>query len=315
MNKFKLIFLILITVFLCNRDVSAKAIKVYNYEDFCDKLCIQVLNHTEQQFYEMPSYDMAKSVLDSKLASNFSYHYNENNPLESGCYLQSFVDTFLMTAYSNRMFSMRIMYKYSADEMNDHLENIKKIAATLKRDTDFDTVLAVHDYLVDNFVYDDYLSVSEFNNHSDLEGFRDGRMVCSGYSFATYYMLNYLGVKTRIIFGYGGETTTGPENHAWNIVNLDGTWYNLDVTWDDFSPGKKDYTYFLKNDEDFKNHIRSNHAGMEKIGDMISKTSYKLPKELRGDNTLYKIGAIITGVLIFIVIVLINKRREAGLPF
>ena len=33
------------------------------------------------------------------------------------------------------------------------------------------------------------------------------------------------------------------KNHIWNLVNLDGTWYHLDATWDD--PVVKDNKQYL----------------------------------------------------------------------
>lgn len=55
------------------------------------------------------------------------------------------------------------------------------------------------------------------------------------------------GVDTRVITGDSG----GP--HAWNIVKLNGKYYNLDSTWD---AGSSSYYYFLKSMNDFSNHTR-----------------------------------------------------------
>lgn len=300
----------IISIIFFSKDVSAEAIKVSSYNDFRDKLCMQIRNHTEQQFYEFPSSGLAREVQTSDFGIDLSYHYNPKDPLNSGCYLQSFVESYLTTTYSNKMFLMRIMFRYSKEDIDAHLENIEKISKSLKKATDFETILAVHDYLVDNFVYDDFSEKTAFRNHTDLEGFRDGRMVCSGYAWATYYMLNCLGIKTRLIYGYGGEGT-GSENHAWNIVNLDNTWYNVDVTWDDFSPGKKDYTYFLKSDKDFKLHQRTDNDYQSKVSGLLSPTSYKLPKELIPMNTKpIAVGILLTLSLAVAALIAKEKSQE-----
>ena len=68
-------------------------------------------------------------------------------------------------------------------------------------------------------------------------------------------MFNEAEIPCRIIIG-----TANGGNHAWNIVKVDEKWYNIDLTCDDpISPDGKPvltYNYFLKNDTDFKNHIR-----------------------------------------------------------
>ncbi len=51
-------------------------------------------------------------------------------------------------------------------------------------------------------------------------------------------------------------TGTSGEDHAWNIVKLDQTYYNVDVTWDDTDPGT--YDYFNKSDYEFADtHVRN----------------------------------------------------------
>lgn len=50
--------------------------------------------------------------------------------------------------------------------------------------------------------------------------------VCSGYARTYNYILQKLGVPVRNISYIAGE-------HEWNQVYIDGTWYNVDVTWMD----------------------------------------------------------------------------------
>jgi hypothetical protein len=54
-------------------------------------------------------------------------------------------------------------------------------------------------------------------------------------------------------------------NHSWNLVQLDGNWYHVDVTWDDPTPdvtGRVLHTHFLKTDEEIGNAERP-HYGWE----------------------------------------------------
>ena len=48
--------------------------------------------------------------------------------------------------------------------------------------------------------------------------------LCSGYTDAMAIFLNKINVPNYKI---------STDSHIWNIVNLDNTWYHLDMTWDD----------------------------------------------------------------------------------
>ncbi len=52
--------------------------------------------------------------------------------------------------------------------------------------------------------------------------------VCDGYSHALQYLLKRAGIPTIRAFGVSQS-----QDHAWNMVQLDGNWYHVDATWDD----------------------------------------------------------------------------------
>ncbi len=118
--------------------------------------------------------------------------------------------------------------------------------------SDVDKVRAVHDYIVLNTVYDeenleaDTLPEESFNAEGVL--FR-GRAVCQGYAETFELFMDLLGINCKFV--EGKDLKTGV-SHAWNMVQLDGDWYQVDVTWDDPIPdqkGKVQYKYFLVNDQ------------------------------------------------------------------
>lgn len=112
--------------------------------------------------------------------------------------------------------------------------------------TDFEKELFVHDYLVDNIVYDE----THYINQNTYSALIDGRTVCAGYARAFQYVMQKLGIPCYYVVGVADE------DHAWNIVELDGGFYNVDVTWDDTEYGR--YDYFNKTDGEFaKTHRRT----------------------------------------------------------
>lgn len=59
--------------------------------------------------------------------------------------------------------------------------------------------------------------------------------VCDGYSFAYEYLLQKAGIRSTVIAGIAGETEETAGSHSWNLVELDGQWYEVDPTWNDIS--------------------------------------------------------------------------------
>ncbi|MFD1956480.1 transglutaminase domain-containing protein [Paenibacillus thailandensis] len=120
---------------------------------------------------------------------------------------------------------------------------------------DHERVKAIHDWVVSNVDYDTGLK-----RYTAYEALKEGLAVCQGYSLLGYRMLTEAGITARIA---EGEVNTG-EQHAWNMVMLDGRWYHLDLTWDDpvardggaSKDGRIRYTYYLRTDE----QLRKDHS-------------------------------------------------------
>ena len=111
--------------------------------------------------------------------------------------------------------------------------------ATLPGD-DFDRVLAVHDWLTSHADYDYSLRM-----HHPQGVLLQGSGVCESYARAFQLILEYMGIPTCYLSGY-----TPDGDHAWNVVQMDGKWYNIDTTWDDSGPLGY-HVYFGLSDEYF----------------------------------------------------------------
>lgn len=114
--------------------------------------------------------------------------------------------------------------------------------------TTFQKVKAVNDYIVSNAAYSENTKSSP---HSAYALLMEGQAVCQGYALLTYKMLNQIGVEVQYVVG----VVNGNEDHAWNLVKIDGKWYHLDTTWNDPLPnrvGTSSYDYFLVPDTQLK---------------------------------------------------------------
>ncbi len=103
---------------------------------------------------------------------------------------------------------------------------VKSVTAeALKKDTLFERVKYIHDYVVNRTTYTDKGS----DYIREAEGVLIyGKALCEGYSNTFSYLCQSIGIKTASAVGTGNGG-----KHMWNIIQLDGNWYHMDVTFDD----------------------------------------------------------------------------------
>ena len=137
------------------------------------------------------------------------------------------------SAYSQKLSSTRVIFEYGMgrDEVDRYMERIVEVREMLRRSTkgmsDVKKEMRVHDYLAATVRYD----LEAPHCYSMVGAIVDKRAVCQGISLAASYLLNSVGVNAGVICG----KVTGSEGvrHAWNVVNLDGRNYHVDVTFDE----------------------------------------------------------------------------------
>ena len=158
---------------------------------------------------------------------------------------------------SNEGYDLNIFYDVSylssleqEEKVDEEVSNLLK-SLDLSNKTDYQKVKAIYDYICSNVTYDhDNLNDESYSlKYTAYAALINKTAVCQGYASLFYRLALDAGVDTRVISGEAG----GP--HAWNIVKLNGKYYNLDSTWD---AGRSTYAYFLKNTNDFDDHVRDN---------------------------------------------------------
>ena len=131
---------------------------------------------------------------------------------------------------------------------------VKKIMSGIKSNmTDVQKALYVHDYMVTNYSYDynAYLNYMRGNKlavpdeHYTAMGVMVNKTgVCQGYALAYSYLMNKLGIECEMV-------TSSSMQHAWDIINIGGKYYHVDVSWDDptyDTSGGASHKYFLLSD-------------------------------------------------------------------
>ena len=112
--------------------------------------------------------------------------------------------------------------------------------------TDLEKEMALHDYLTNWGSYDSQAHrwltpLGRADNTNPYGMLVKGYGVCLGYATSFQLLMELAGIECITVIGaaYGSS-----EDHAWNMVRLDGEWYCVDVTWDDPSGGVPYHLYF-----------------------------------------------------------------------
>ena len=147
----------------------------------------------------------------------------------------------------------------------------------------YNKIKQAHDYLVENLKYDEEDNLKK--SHSVYGALIDKLAVCDGYAKAFKYLLDYMGIHCVQICGTAVNSLNELENHTWNYVYIENTWYAVDSTWDDpiITGGGSltndlKYKYFLcGSDKFFSNHTEDGYIVSNGCFayPVISKTSYQ----------------------------------------
>lgn len=149
--------------------------------------------------------------------------------------------------YSGLTTKLTPKYDYSKDKIISMTSEIDSkvdqiLSSVIKNGmTDFQKELAIHDYLVLNSKYDtNRLSNGSYaiESHNIYGILVNGVGVCESYAESFKLLLNKVGIESMVVI------STPSMNHAWNIVNLDGEYYHVDVTWDDPTPDREGITSY-----------------------------------------------------------------------
>lgn len=112
----------------------------------------------------------------------------------------------------------------------------------------------------------------------------NGTCACQGYSVLLYRLLNEVDVCCHILSGYG----PGNIGHCWNIAEINGVYYYLDVTWDQGHVEGSAYQWFLHGKENWEGHILSGNSELES-GYSISMQNYpQLENTIHASNICYE---------------------------
>lgn len=157
-------------------------------------------------------------------------------------------------SYSGTNFTITytLTYYTTAEQEAEMDTAVDKLLTELNVESlsDYEAVRAIYNYMCSNITYDhDNLYDEDYNlKYTAYAALINKTAVCQGYANLFYRLALECGVDARLISGTGNGG-----GHGWNIVELDGLYYDLDATWD---AGRTSWSYFLRCDANFGDHTR-----------------------------------------------------------
>lgn len=254
-------------------DAQSDALHVYsvNWEQYGSDYCYNNMTATEQRYYDRLDEvcsEFANSTVDAGYNSILDMYYMTGVSYEGLTYSRAKELTYIFV-YQNPQYyftdtrlayndNFEIIWLSCYEDFSDG-ENRSAVTETVYDKVDswideiqdqatvFEQEKKAHDIVCANIEYVE----GEFDQ-SAYSAIIEGESVCAGYTKMFSILMNGAGIGTVAVTG---------SNHAWNKVNLDGTWYNVDTTWDDCDD-YIDYTFFNKSDAT----IHSGHVQHEWYG-------------------------------------------------
>ena len=184
---------------------------------------------------------------------SYSISVNENNEIQS-----------IELSYNDIINDI----ENAKQKFNDEIDKI--VSEAKKQKTDYEKELYVHDTLIQLIEYD----LNEEKSQNVYDAITNKKAVCAEYTKLFQIIMMKLEIPTYYISGYANE------NHAWNLIELEDGFYNVDITWDD-QKDKIIYKYFNVSDE----MISKDHKRGEMSAKLIRNNGEKYLNKL---STLYK---------------------------
>ena len=223
---------------------NTKTVVPYNKQDILNIIYTGLNNGSDDISILCPSkytncIDDAKALLyDQELLSNINNYVHPFNTFKE------------LKISSNELGQIEIQINktYTKEEIDKINIVFKQMYDSLISDTmtDIEKIEVIHDTIIKNTKFDTEKS-DNIDNPNFIDKYKSGTAfgalvnnyaICAGYTDAMSLFLDAFGIKNYRV---------ASENHMWNFVYLNGSWYHLDLTWDDQNVlnSKPLRTYFL----------------------------------------------------------------------
>lgn len=185
-----------------------------------------------------------------------------------------------------------VNYFTTAAQEREMDQEVSRVLSSLALDgkSQKEKIDAIYNYLIRNVKYVSDAELADESNvikYSSYAALVRHSAVCQGFAGAFYRLCLESGIDSRIV-------SSDAMNHAWNIVELDGSYYHLDATWDINWPDAP--KYYLKGTTYWKAEHRSSTTGdISELGDQFADgnfaAAYPVPEGDYGEAEMPEVAS------------------------
>ena len=262
----------------------------YNYKNDYGYIYLEQTNKKVAKFYEdiylkMVEFNHKKQDVDKDMCHGLFYKgslstgpYSYDDLYQGYMYLTAFNPQFYWMSYildeNTGSYSLGIARAYAKASERKKYEKkidagIKKVDELLKEvEDEYDKIRIISDYIEDNMTYafDENGKPSDEQWAHSITGFFDRNTgVCESYAKVFKLLCDRYDI---------GNIPVTSEDHIWNLVEYDESWYVFDLTFDDDNRN----TYFGKTEDVYEDGQHDYHKDLYKLPENMANTPLSFGK-------------------------------------
>lgn len=147
--------------------------------------------------------------------------------------------------------------------------------------SDEEKALVIHDYLVSHVHFDG--SQKHWTSYGAI---MLGYATAQGYNSAYQYLMNHLGMDACFV----SSRLSDPQSHAWNMIQIDGKYYNVDTVCDESESARVSHKHFLLSTDDLAAIKPDSNPTKHKLEDKVhacTSTKYRNAYWREIDSPIY----------------------------
>ena len=150
-------------------------------------------------------------------------------------------------------------YLFDKGKIREHRQaidsRIARLVRPLQGKNQREKELAIHDFILRNVRYD---KLKKAYSHEIIGPLTQGVGVCEGIAKTVKVLCDAAGVECVVALSHANPEKGVKYRHAWNVIKVDGKWYQVDATFDNsLQRGAARYDYCNLDDKHiFRDHER-----------------------------------------------------------